>query len=1377
MEQEKNIVNLNELQITKWFKNQVPEVPQPGTKFFDPHFLANADSLLSPEYHNGQLLNEQMEFVRKEIKSDNIEWKRVSEIFGEDNYDIFQDKIEVRDIKQGELSDCYFLSALASLTEFPDFIYQRFVTQKVSWEGFYVIIFFIDGEWQKVFVDDYFPVEKGTKSLAFTQTNGTEIWPILLEKAWAKVNGGYSNIVLGHVSDAFQALTGFPIEHISEADKIDKKDLWALLQGSDSKDYIICTGTKNEAFVENSGLVRGHAYCLVSVKEKEYEGTPIQLLKIFNPWGRKEWTGSWSDQSPLWNEELTAAFEKVDEDDGTFFMDINDYPNYYKSLYICHLMYGATLRSYHISQEYSQKPLLFKLTLNEDSKVSISTFFKHWRFNRSLCGKSHPFSIILAKINNKGSVELIDGDFALGGDIQLVRDLFAGTYLIWLYSANPENSNDYVFRVASEKKLDPIFLGEDVNFNTIKNIIISNRKIVNEKDHSGRKDMVVDYDFSLKKYGLLSYVGVNYSKRPMDIKLTFGHDENNLKVLMTNYSKSTSVITDPGCEFAVIAIRTSSVDELFKVITNRKPKKDPLNANAPLSDEALKILVKSTDPSPYSFTQTTYSFPQADELKIVRKFRKLGEKTIEKYTFNHFREIDESIAAKLQRRFELVGLDLDNTKLTILEEASGKYMGQDFLELPKDTVYYGSKRWELSKEVYVGAFKNGKPDGYGIIYINNQLLYKGQFKQGFKHGPGVLSNEDFYYEGKMHRGKFKGLTKIFNKMTNQISFCILDSGIRNGYSVEVEYPAKGTKIVYYKKGNLYKSKAFMFDDIAYLADERILKTYDEEEFTENCKRHFPLEGMSNLFDQARADEEARAKMKKEHQMQYDMAHQFWPFQLKFPKEEIEDWGSTVYVDRNQSHISNHAINHFTNHNMYRIYDAISNETIFVKQNGNLLLDGKIGYMDNFIKEGKILTDEGEYIEMFKDDNKHLDLAKRLFIYYSPVKGFYSGQFNYETHNFEGPVIHSPLDDNFVYYLNFNSDGSIELKETKNKNAIESEVRSKMKKFKSLPTSIGMALIKSVFPYFYVIPEGELSMFLNFKPQSSDTIKAYRLDNCIFNYKECGGVTYYKKINQYKTVGAKSLTDFMAFEVFGEFSGMQPHGRCFFDNKKTQEYTVFDDFKKNGVCFEKKVVEGEEICEAHWCVDNNRLAEVFDLPDPKYKENEHKENIYQNYSNTYRWELNLLFTNYAKSIDLKLETQYLLDGFYIGQVNHVGQPHGRGLIIFNNKSYVKGVYVGQWLGGLRHGDGVYISKEKGLWCGMECIYGEVYGDNKDPIPNNISDYLNKTYSFVNFDNIFNNRSDEPKTDVSYFSLGDISKLKSAILKVREILWDINNVYKC
>jgi len=55
------------------------------------------------------------------------------------------------------------------------------------------------------------------------------------------------------------------------------------------------------------GLEDSHAYSLISVHQLTYKNQPLRLIKIRNPWGRREWNGDWSDSSSIWTPELKEA--------------------------------------------------------------------------------------------------------------------------------------------------------------------------------------------------------------------------------------------------------------------------------------------------------------------------------------------------------------------------------------------------------------------------------------------------------------------------------------------------------------------------------------------------------------------------------------------------------------------------------------------------------------------------------------------------------------------------------------------------------------------------------------------------------------------------------------------------------------------------------------------------------------------------------------------------------------------------------------------------------------------------------------------------------------------------------------------------------------
>ena len=88
-------------------------------------------------------------------------WKRPSEVYGKGNFKIFSN-ISPTDIKQGSCADCYFLSSISSLAEFPERIQSIFLTKEANTAGCYALRMFVNGERKEVVVDDYFPYNEAS---------------------------------------------------------------------------------------------------------------------------------------------------------------------------------------------------------------------------------------------------------------------------------------------------------------------------------------------------------------------------------------------------------------------------------------------------------------------------------------------------------------------------------------------------------------------------------------------------------------------------------------------------------------------------------------------------------------------------------------------------------------------------------------------------------------------------------------------------------------------------------------------------------------------------------------------------------------------------------------------------------------------------------------------------------------------------------------------------------------------------------------------------------------------------------------------------------------------------------------------------------------
>lgn len=70
-----------------------------------------------------------------------------------------------------------------------------FLVSEANEQGVYAIQLYKNGEKIVVTLDDYIVTKDGSPS--FSQSNGNEMWVLLVEKAWAKIHGSFHRIVSG----------------------------------------------------------------------------------------------------------------------------------------------------------------------------------------------------------------------------------------------------------------------------------------------------------------------------------------------------------------------------------------------------------------------------------------------------------------------------------------------------------------------------------------------------------------------------------------------------------------------------------------------------------------------------------------------------------------------------------------------------------------------------------------------------------------------------------------------------------------------------------------------------------------------------------------------------------------------------------------------------------------------------------------------------------------------------------------------------------------------------------------------------------------------------------------------------------------------------
>lgn len=275
---------------------------------------------------------------------------------------LFLDGSSSGDVVQGQLGDCWFLSALAVMGSQEKLLQDCFWRMDTFKEfGLFVIRFFKDCHLMYVVIDDRIPVNEKNGKVVFGQCKDpNELWVPLIEKAYAKLHGCYKALIGGFTHYGLGDMTGFSPRLIvlkpgfsGYSEPHSEESVWNMLITYKSWNSLmgcsIQANPKSQSKVEEEaggGLHTGHAYSLLDLGEIDLgNGKQQKLVKCRNPWGRGEWDGAFSDRSEereKYDEVIIKKFkqdvgdEQIDVNfmDGTFFIPFEEWFKRFTSLFV-----------------------------------------------------------------------------------------------------------------------------------------------------------------------------------------------------------------------------------------------------------------------------------------------------------------------------------------------------------------------------------------------------------------------------------------------------------------------------------------------------------------------------------------------------------------------------------------------------------------------------------------------------------------------------------------------------------------------------------------------------------------------------------------------------------------------------------------------------------------------------------------------------------------------------------------------------------------------------------------------------------------------------------------------------------------------------------
>lgn len=219
------------------------------------------------------------------------------------------------DVVQNELGDCFLLASLSALAA----VNPRAVEEAITdhGDGTYTVRFYEKqgrGPLRPVdiLIDGDLPTKADGKLVYGSARSGRELWPSLVEKAYATWKGGYGELSMGgYAGDALTALTGRPADFYNPIQELESRELWALMKAAHDEGRALVSGTGGLEGVKVEGLVDMHMYSVVALSEENGE----KVVTLRNPYGKTE----------------PGADGK---NDGVFRLSFREYRKYFEDLYL-----------------------------------------------------------------------------------------------------------------------------------------------------------------------------------------------------------------------------------------------------------------------------------------------------------------------------------------------------------------------------------------------------------------------------------------------------------------------------------------------------------------------------------------------------------------------------------------------------------------------------------------------------------------------------------------------------------------------------------------------------------------------------------------------------------------------------------------------------------------------------------------------------------------------------------------------------------------------------------------------------------------------------------------------------------------------------------
>ncbi|KAK7489940.1 hypothetical protein BaRGS_00018805 [Batillaria attramentaria] len=267
-------------------------------------------------------------------KVDNtVQWMRPKELCKVPR--LIEDCVTCNDLDPGELGNNWLLTACAAIAKDKKALAKVVPDHKLQ-------------EWDDK--NQY----AGIFKFSFWRFVAQRVLVRLLEKAYAKLYGDYESLGHCYTLDSLVDFTGGVAERIEINSLLlndeGRQAFFKRLQDAlDAGDFLLSRVESLKEDFDEEPEEDNESYSVTAIKFIEVNKnlqantgfTTLKLVRLLNPWKDREWTGPWSNTSPMWKGISVEDWEKMGvkfKQEGEFWMSWDDFLTYFTRVELCHII-------------------------------------------------------------------------------------------------------------------------------------------------------------------------------------------------------------------------------------------------------------------------------------------------------------------------------------------------------------------------------------------------------------------------------------------------------------------------------------------------------------------------------------------------------------------------------------------------------------------------------------------------------------------------------------------------------------------------------------------------------------------------------------------------------------------------------------------------------------------------------------------------------------------------------------------------------------------------------------------------------------------------------------------------------------------------------